>query len=76
VPDAVAARIHWLALVSSDLAGAYNALGIRRWFDRPRTQLDGKSPRQLLGRGWNPDGAKAERVRALAAALAGPGGAA
>jgi hypothetical protein len=76
VPDAVAARIHWLALVSSDLAGAYNALGIRRWFDRPRTQLDGKSPRQLLGRGWDPDGAKAERVRALAAALAGPGGAA
>jgi hypothetical protein len=76
VPDAVAARIHWLALVSSDLAGAYNALGIRRWLDRPRTQLDGKSPRQLLGRGWDPDGAKAERVRALAAALAGPGGAA
>jgi hypothetical protein len=76
VPDAVAARIHWLAMVSSDLAGAYNALGIRRWFDRPRTQLDGRSPRQLLGRGWDPDGAKAERVRALAAALAGPGGAA
>lgn len=76
VPDAVAARIHWLALASSDLAGAYNALGIRRWFDRSRTQLDGKSPRQLLGRGWDPDGAKAERVRALAAALAGPGGAA
>ena len=76
VPDAVAARIHWLALVSSDLAGAYNALGIRRWFDRPRTQLDGKSPRQLLGRGWDPDNARVDRVRALAAALAGPGGAA
>jgi hypothetical protein len=76
VPDAVAARIHWLALVSSDLAGAYNALGIRRWFDRPRTTLDGKSPRQLLGRGWDPDSAKVDRVRALAAALAGPGGAA
>lgn len=76
VPDVLAARIHWLALVSSDLAGAYNALGIRRWFDRPRTQLDGKSPRQLLGRGWDPDDAMVDRVRALAAALAGPGGAA
>jgi hypothetical protein len=76
VPDGIAARIHWLALVSSDLAGAYNALGIRRWFDRPRTQLDGKSPRQLLGRGWDPDDPKVDRVRALAAALAGPGGAA
>lgn len=76
VPDGLAARIHWLALVSSDLAGAYNALGIRRWFDRPRTQLGGKSPRQLLGRGWDPDDARVDRVRALAAALAGPGGAA
>lgn len=75
VPDALAARIHWLALVSSDLAGAYNALGIRRWFDRPRTQLDGKSPRQLLGRGWDADDPRADRVRALAAALAGPAGA-
>ncbi|HUP83317.1 MAG TPA: hypothetical protein VM284_03910 [Candidatus Limnocylindria bacterium] len=75
-PDALAARIHWLALVSSDLAGAYNALGIRRWFDRPRTQLDGKSPRQLLRRGWDPDDKNIERLRDLAAALAGPGGAA
>jgi len=76
VPDAVAARIHWLALVSSDLAGAYNALGIRLWFERPRTQLHGQSPRQLLGRGWDPDDARVDQVRALAAALAGPGGAA
>ena len=76
VPDSVAARIHWLALVSSDLAGAYNELGVRRWFDRPRTQLDGKSPRQLLGRGWEPDSPKVDRVRGLAAALAGAGGAA
>jgi hypothetical protein len=76
VPDDVAARIHWLALVGSDLAGAYNALGIRRWFERPRTQLHGKSPRQLLGRGWDPDDARADRVRTLAAALAGSGGAA
>jgi hypothetical protein len=75
VPDALAARVHWLALVSSDLAGAYNALGIRRWFDRPRAQLKGKSPRQMLGRGWDPEDAKVDQVRALAAALAGPGGA-
>lgn len=76
VPDGLAARIHWLALVSSDLAGAYNGLGVRRWFDRPRTQLSGRTPRQLLGRGWDPDDARVDRVRALAAALAGPGGAA
>ena len=74
-PDEIAARLHWLALVTSDLAGAYNRLGVRRWFDRPRSQLDGRSPRQALGRNWNPDSARAERVRRLAGALAGPGGA-
>ncbi len=76
VPDQLAVRVHWLALVTSDLAGAYNELGIRRWFDRPRSQLDGKAPRQLLRRGWDPDDTKLGRVRALAAALAGPGAAA
>jgi hypothetical protein len=74
VPDEVAARLHWLALVTGDLSGAYNRLGTRRWFDRPRSQLDGRSPRQVLGRGWNPDSPRVERVRRLAAALAGPGG--
>lgn len=75
VPDDIAARLHWLALVTADLAGAYNRLGIRRWFERPRSQLDGRSPRQVLGRKWDPDGGRAQRVRVLAAALAGPGGA-
>jgi hypothetical protein len=75
VPDAIAGRIHWLALVTADLAGAYNRLGIRRWFDRPRSQLDGRSPRQLLGRDWHADQPRVERVRQLAAALAGPGSA-
>ena len=73
--DNVAGRIHWLALVVSDLAGAYNAFGIRRWFDRRRAQLDGRSPREFLGADWDPAGAAAERVGALAAALAGAGAA-
>lgn len=76
VPDAIAARIHWLALVAADLAGAYNQVGIRRWFERPRSQLDGRAPRDVLGRQWDPDGEEVERVRRLAVTLAGPGGAA
>ena len=32
-PDDIAARLHFLALVVGDLAGAYNDIGIRRWFD-------------------------------------------
>ena len=70
-PQAVAERLHWLAIVVSDLAGSYNEFGMRRWFERPRTQLGGKSPRGLLGAQWNPDAKSARQVRALAAALSG-----
>ena len=70
-PDTIAARLHWTAMVVSDLAGAYNHLGIRRWFERPRAQLAGQSPRAALGAEWDPDGEAALRVRALAAALSG-----
>jgi hypothetical protein len=74
-PDELAARIHWLALVVSDLQGAYNDFGVRRWFDRPRAQLDGRAPKEVLGTGWDPDSPEAERVRQLAASLAGVGAA-
>jgi hypothetical protein len=56
-------------MVVADLAGAYNASGIRRWFERPRAQLDGRSPRQFLGDDWRVDDEWASRVRALAASI-------
>jgi hypothetical protein len=65
-PDAVAARLHFLALVVGDLAGSYNDTGIRRWFQRKRTQLDGRSPAALLKREWDPDDEGPRRVRELA----------
>ncbi len=74
-PDQLAARIHWLALVLADLAGAYNEFGSRRWFDRKRSQLDGRSPREVLVADWDPADPDVERVRELAAALAGAGAA-
>lgn len=70
-PQPVAERLHWLAMVVADLAGGYNDFGIRRWFERPRAQLGGKSPRQTLGADWSVDDAAAAKVRALAAALNG-----
>jgi len=70
-PQLIAERLHWLAMVVGDLAGAYNAFGIRRWFERPRTQLDGRSPRQFLGDDWHVDDESARQVRALAAFLSG-----
>jgi hypothetical protein len=74
-PDELAGRMHWLALVLSDLEGAYNAFGVRRWFDRQRAQLDGRSPRQVLGSEWDPSSPDVEKVRGLAASLTGVGAA-
>lgn len=71
VPDPLAARAHWLALVVADLAGSYNDIGVRRWFERPRAQLDGQSPREVLGAGWTPDEGRVHAVRNMAAALVG-----
>lgn len=68
-PDDVAARAHFLAKVVGDLRGAYNDIGIRRWFDRKRTQLGGRPPAQLLKGAWNPDEPSATRVRELARSL-------
>lgn len=68
-PDDVAARLHFLALVVGDLAGAYNDVGIRRWFERPRTALNNRSPAQLLTGEWNPNESGPSKVRDLARIL-------
>ena len=68
-PDAIAARLHFLALVAGDLAGAYNDVGVRRWFDRPRSRLGGATPAEALGSDWSPDDPAALEVRGLASAL-------
>jgi hypothetical protein len=70
-PDDVAARLHFVALVVGDLAGSYNDIGVRRWFERKRSQLGGKAPEQLLRGRWDPDAAGPRAVRALAASLLG-----
>lgn len=69
-PDAVAARLHFLALLVGDLAGTYNDIGIRRWFERPRSHLGGDTPAQALGADWSPEDDGAQCVRSLARALA------
>jgi transcriptional regulator with XRE-family HTH domain len=70
-PDDVAARLHHLALVTGDLAGAYNDVGIRRWFERKRSALAGRTPAALLSGEWNPDDDGPRKVRALAQSLVG-----
>ena len=68
-PDTVAARLHFLAFIVGDLAGAYNDINIRCWFARPRKQLNGHSPAQFLSDCWLPDDEGPQRVRELARAL-------
>jgi hypothetical protein len=72
-PDAVAARLHEIGRIVSALSGSYNDYGIRRWFDRPRSNLDGQTPRLALGTKWSPDDQSARRVVALAESLLGSG---
>lgn len=71
-PDAVADRLHFLALVVADLAGSYNEFGVRRWFQRARPQLDMRNPAQLLRGEWRSDQPGPHRVRDLARALTAP----
>ena len=70
-PDAVAARLHWLALVVEALEGTYNPIGIRRWFDRPRQALEGAAPLELLANDWLPEHPGPQRLRSLAEAARG-----
>lgn len=68
-PDDIAARAHYLSIVVGYLRGAYNDIGVRRWFQRRRTMLDGRTPAQLLRGKWMPDSEGAQRVSELARAL-------
>lgn len=70
-PQAVAERLHFIALLLADLAGSYNEYGLRRWFRRQRDALGGRRPVELLGVDFDPDGTDADALRSLAASLAG-----
>jgi hypothetical protein len=55
VPDPVARRLHFLAVLVAILRGSFNEFGIRRWFDRPRQALSGRTPAGALAGEWSPD---------------------
>lgn len=69
VPAVVAGRVRYLVRVTDQLVGAYNAMGLRRWWQRPRAALDGRTPRSALGGDWDPAGPAAQAVLALARGL-------
>lgn len=72
IPEPVAARLDFTALVVADLLGSYNNFGVRRRFTRSRAQLHGKTPLEKLKKDWAPDDEGAKTVRQLASALRVP----
>jgi hypothetical protein len=68
-PDDVADRLHFLSLVTGDLAGSYNEIGIRQWFERKRAQLDGRTPLDSLKGRWKPSQPGPRCIQDLARAL-------
>jgi hypothetical protein len=74
-PDEVAWRLHLVARLLAALVGSYNDYGIRRWFERRRSALDGVTPAELLEHAEAEDDDRLERVLALAEQLTGPGAA-
>src|SRR2546429_5874435 len=75
-PDEVAWRLHLLARLPAPLVGSFNDYGMRRWFERRRTGLDGATPAELLESAETEDDARLERVLTLAEELTGAGPAA
>jgi hypothetical protein len=73
VPQLVALRLELVNALVYDLAGGYNSIGMRTWFDRPRVELGGRSPLTALGHDWQPTEVTAADVARLAAKLRGPG---
>jgi hypothetical protein len=70
-PDDAAWRLHVVARLLAALSGSYNDYGIRRWFVRPRTALDGVTPAEVLREAETEDDPRLRKVVALAEQLTG-----
>lgn len=71
-PDEIAWRLHTLTRIIAALSGSYNDYGIRRWFARPRPQLDGRTPTDVFRRSRGEDDPELARLIEVAEALVGP----
>jgi hypothetical protein len=74
-PDDVAWRLHVVARLLASLLGSYNSYGVRRWFERRRTALQGMTPAETLHVARDEDDEQLMRVLALADDLIGAGAA-
>ncbi|MDR6218860.1 hypothetical protein [Deinococcus soli (ex Cha et al. 2016)] len=65
-PDEVSERLHAVMMIAADLQGVLNPQGVRRWFTKRRSHLDGLAPIDVLGKDWTTDSSGYARVRTLA----------
>jgi hypothetical protein len=70
-PDEVAWRLHVVARLLASLVGSYNEYGIRRWFERSRSALDGATPADVLEQAQSEDDVRLQQVLGLADELTG-----
>jgi uncharacterized protein (DUF2384 family) len=70
-PDDVAWRLHVVARLLASLVGSFNEYGVRRWFQRPRSALDGATPGEVLEHAENEGDERLQRVLVLADELLG-----
>jgi hypothetical protein len=76
LPDDADARLTALVPLIDDLRGSYTDDGVRRWWDRPRSALDGRSPLETWARAQGqPSDEGVACLRALTGWLRGSGGA-
>lgn len=64
-----ASKVRFLAAAVWHLEGAYDNEGVNAWFERPRVELGGRSPAEILAGDWNPAGKDAQGVLELARSL-------
>lgn len=74
-PDDVAWRLHVVARLLSSLVGSFNEYGVRRWFERPRSALEGATPGEILEQAESEDDEQLQQVIELADQLLGAGNA-
>jgi hypothetical protein len=66
-------RVTVLAGLIFALKGAYQDIGISRWFERPRSEIGGRAPVDILTGHWNASEPDVQAVLRLALFHAGPG---
>ena len=69
--DSLCERVVFLDRIAYFLSGSYNSEGIRRWFERPRSELNHQSPAEVLATNWTPSDPAATKLLQLALGLQG-----